>query len=58
MNNEYQEALHFPNNGFGNQADTHNTGMGTLYCQVQDVQHKIIWPPEYNQSELRPSPWW
>jgi len=58
MNNEYQEALHFPNNGFGNQADTHNTGMGTLYCQVQDVQHKIIWPPDYNQSELRPSPWW
>jgi branched-chain amino acid transport system substrate-binding protein len=58
MNNEYQEALHFPDNGFGNQSSTHNNGMGQLYCQVQDVQHKIIWPNDYSQSKLRGADWW
>jgi len=58
MNNEYQEARHFPDNGFGNQASTHNSGMGQLYCQVQDVQHRIIWPNDYSQSKLRGADWW
>ena len=58
MNNEYQEARHFPDNGFGNQASTHNSGMGQLYCQIQDVQHRIIWPNDYSQSKLRGADWW
>jgi branched-chain amino acid transport system substrate-binding protein len=58
MNNEYQEARHFPDNGFGNQSSTHNNGMGQLYCQVQDVQHRIIWPTDYSQSKLRGADWW
>ena len=58
MNNEYQEALHYPDNGFGNQSDSHETGMSQLYVQVQDVQHKIIWPDAIAESKMRPSPWW
>lgn len=58
MNNEYQEALHYPDNGFGNQADSHETGMSQLYVQVQDVQHKIIWPDAISESKLQPAPWW
>lgn len=58
MRNEYQEALHYPDNGFGNQADSPETGMSQLYVQVQDVQHKIIWPDLIAESKLRPAPWW
>ncbi len=58
MNNEYQEALHFPDNGFGNQAAELEKGMGQLFVQVQDGAHKIIWPDETAESKLRPSPWW
>lgn len=58
MNNEYQEALHYPDNGFDNQADSHETGMGQLFVQVQDVQHKIIWPDAISESKMRPAPWW
>ena len=33
--------------------------MSQLYVQVQDVQHKIIWPDAISESKLRPSsPWW
>ena len=58
MDNEYQEALHYPDNGFGNQADSHETGMSQLFVQVQDVQHKIIWPDAISESKMRPAPWW
>jgi branched-chain amino acid transport system substrate-binding protein len=58
MRNEFQEALHYPDNGFGNQADSPETGMSQLYVQVQDVQHKIIWPDLIAESKLRPAPWW
>ena len=58
MNNEFQEALHFPDNGFGNQAAELEKGMSQLYVQVQDGHHKIIWPNEIAESKLRPSPWW
>ncbi len=58
MNNEYQEALHYPDNGFGNQADSHETGMSQLYVQVQDGEHKIIWPDAISESKMRPAPWW
>lgn len=58
MNNEYQEALHYPDNGFGNQATTLEEGMSQLFVQVQDGKHKIIWPNEIAESKLRPAPWW
>ena len=58
MNNEYQEALHYPDNGFGNQSDSHETGMGQLFVQVQNVQHRILWPNEYSQSKLEGCDWW
>lgn len=58
MNNEYQEALHYPDNGFNLQADSHETGMSQLFVQVQDIQHKIIWPDAISESKMRPSPWW
>jgi len=58
MRNEYQEALHYPDNGFDNQADSPETGMSQLYVQVQDVQHKIIWPDLIAESKLQPAPWW
>lgn len=58
MNNEYQEALHYPDNGFGNQASTLEKGMSQLFVQVQDRKHKIIWPNEISESKLQPAPWW
>ena len=58
MNNEFQEALHYPDNGFGNQAAEVDKGMSQLYVQVQDGHHKIIWPNEISESKLRPAPWW
>jgi branched-chain amino acid transport system substrate-binding protein len=58
MNNEYQEGLHYPDNGFNLQTDSHETGMSQLFVQVQDLQHKIIWPDAISESKLRPSPWW
>ena len=58
MNNEYQEALHYPDNGFGNQASELEKGMSQLFVQVQDGEHKIVWPNEIAESKLRPSPWW
>ena len=32
--------------------------MSQLYVQVQDVQHKIIWPDAISESKLRLTPWW
>lgn len=58
MNNEFQEARHFPDNGFGNQADSAESGMSQLFVQVQDKEHKIIWPDVIAESKLRPAPWW
>ena len=58
MNNEFQEALHYPDNGFGNQASELEKGMSQLYVQVQDGLHKIIWPNEIAESKLRKAPWW
>lgn len=58
MNNEFQEALHYPDNGFGNQAANLEDGMSQLYVQVQDTHHKVIWPGPIAESTLRPAPWW
>jgi branched-chain amino acid transport system substrate-binding protein len=58
LRNEFQEALHYPDNGFGNQSADLDKGMSQLFVQVQDTQHKIIWPGPIAESKLRPAPWW
>lgn len=58
MNNDLQEALHYPDDGFGNQAVELDKGMSQLFVQVQDREHKVIWPGPISESELRPAPWW
>jgi len=58
MRNEFQEAKHFPDNGFGNQSAELEKGMSQLYVQVQNVEHKIIFPNEIAESKLQPAPWW
>lgn len=58
MNNEYQEALHFPDNGFGNQSAELEGGMSQLFVQVQGGEHKVIWPNEIAESKLETAPWW
>jgi branched-chain amino acid transport system substrate-binding protein len=58
LDNEYQEAAHFPDNGYAIRAKELEEGMGQLYVQVQDGEHKIIYPDEIGQSTLRKAPWW
>lgn len=58
MKNDLQEALHFPDNGFGNQSADLEKGMSQLFVQVQDGAHKIIWPNEIAESKLVAAPWW
>ncbi|MFA5121448.1 ABC transporter substrate-binding protein [Zavarzinia sp.] len=58
MKNDLQEALHFPDNGFGNQSTDLEKGMSQLYVQVQGGAHKIIWPNEIAESKLVAAPWW
>lgn len=58
MNNEFQEALHYPDNGFGNQSAALEGGMSQLFVQVQGREHKVIWPNEIAESTLQKAPWW
>jgi branched-chain amino acid transport system substrate-binding protein len=58
LNNALQEVVHFPDNGFGNQATELEKGLSQLYCQTQNVDHKIIWPNEIAEAKLAPAPWW
>ncbi len=58
MKNEYQEAAHFPDNGYPVTATELEKGMSQLYVQVQDVEHKIIFPNEISESKMQPAPWW
>lgn len=58
MNNEFQEAAHFPDNGYAVTATELEKGMSQLYVQVQDGEHKIVYPYEIKESTLRPAPWW
>jgi branched-chain amino acid transport system substrate-binding protein len=57
MNNPWQEAGHYPDDGNPITAKTLDDGMGQLYVQVQDVEHKIIYPDVLAESKLRPWPW-
>ncbi|RJF76325.1 ABC transporter substrate-binding protein [Rhodopseudomonas palustris] len=59
MNNAYQEAFHFPNNGGDDiQVSELEKGMAQLYFQVQDKDHKLIFPSEVSEAKLKPAPWW
>lgn len=57
MNNPWQEAAHYPKNGYPVEAAALEQGMGQLYVQVQDGEHKIIYPDALQESTLRPWPW-
>lgn len=58
MRNPYQEAAHFPDNGFEVSAAELEKGMSQLYVQVQNKEHKIIYPYEIKESGLMKAPWW
>lgn len=58
MNNEFQEAAHYPDDGHPVTATELEKGMSQLYFQVQEVQHKIIYPYDLKEVTLRPAPWW
>jgi len=57
MNNDWQECAHYPPNGRPVEAKELEQGMGQLYVQVQDGQHKIIYPKALEEVALRPWPW-
>ena len=57
MNNDYQECAHYPDNGYPVTATELGKGMGQLYFQVQDMEHKIIYPDALQEVSLRPAPW-
>ncbi|MCP3463195.1 ABC transporter substrate-binding protein [Bradyrhizobium sp. CCGUVB23] len=58
MNNPFQECSHFPDDGHPVTATKLEDGIAQLYFQVQDQEHKIIYPNELAESKLRPAPWW
>ena len=58
MNNEYQEAAHFPDNGYPVTAAALDQGVSQLYVQVQGGEHRIIYPVELQETSLKPAPWW
>ena len=58
MRNAYQEAAHFPDNGYEVSATELEKGMSQLYVQVQNKEHKIIYPYEIKESGLQKAPWW
>lgn len=58
VNNPWQEAAHWPDNGFDVRAESLDRGIAQLYFQVQDVEHKLIYPYELKETTLKPAPWW
>ncbi len=57
MNNPWQETAHYPDDGYPVSATELEKGMGHLYVQVQDGEHKIIYPDALQEAKLRPWPW-
>ena len=57
MNNKWQEGAHYPDDGHPVTAEKLEDGMGQLYVQVQNVEHKIVYPDVLKESELRPFGW-
>ena len=58
MNNDLQEAAHFPDNGYEVSAPSLDKGVSQLYVQVQDGAHRIIYPDPLKEVPLKPAPWW
>lgn len=58
MDNPFQECAHYPDNGYDITATELEKGMAQLYFQVQDGEHKIVYPDPLKESALRPAPWW
>ena len=58
MNNALQECAHYPDTGDAIGAKELEQGMAQLFFQVQNAEHKIIYPNVLRESALRKAPWW
>jgi branched-chain amino acid transport system substrate-binding protein len=58
MDNPYQECAHYPDTGDAIGAADVEKGMAQLFFQVQDNEHKIIYPDVLKEGALRKAPWW
>jgi len=58
MNNPWQEAAHWPDNGFDVRAPAADKGISQLYFQVQGGEHRLIYPYDLKETTLQPAPWW
>jgi len=58
MNNPLQECAHYPDTGDAIGAKELEQGMAQLFFQVQNNEHKIIYPDVLRESTLRKAPWW
>lgn len=58
MDNPFQECAHFPDNGYDVTATELEKGMAQLFFQVQEGEHKIIYPDVLKESALLKAPWW
>jgi branched-chain amino acid transport system substrate-binding protein len=60
LDNPWHETFHFPANGFDDQlaAQEVNKGVALLHLQIQNMEHKIIFPKEVASSKFQPPPWW
>lgn len=58
MNNALQECAHYPDDGNPVSAATIEKGMAQMYFQVQNGEHKIIFPEVLKEDALRSAPWW
>ena len=51
--------MHFPDNhGDEIQTSELDKGVAQLYFQVQNVDHKLVFPNEVAETKLQPAPWW
>ncbi len=58
MDNAFQECAHYPDTGDAIGATDLEKGMAQLYFQVQNNEHKIIYPDVLVESKLQKAPWW
>jgi branched-chain amino acid transport system substrate-binding protein len=57
LNNPWQEAGHYPDDGNPITAKTLEDGMAQLYGQIQNGENKIIYPEVVAETKLTPAPW-
>ncbi|MFC0242730.1 ABC transporter substrate-binding protein [Rhodopseudomonas telluris] len=58
MDNPYQECAHYPDTGDAIGAADLEKGMAQLFFQVQNNEHKIIYPDVLVENKLQKAPWW